>query len=64
MRTRSTEHRAGSKIGRQGSVLAIRAAGAKSDSKVGETQTEAGENHQEHERIADAHVQWQPDQSQ
>jgi hypothetical protein len=39
------------------SVLALRAA-AEPDAEVGQSQTEAGEDHEEQNRVADAHVQW------
>ena len=56
MKTRAM---AGSRLERAGSALALRrAAGAKANSKVGESQPEAGEDHQKHERIDDRHVQW------
>jgi hypothetical protein len=50
---------------RPGSARALRLAdGAKSDAKVRQPQPEAGENHQEHDPIDDAHVQWHCGQGQ
>jgi hypothetical protein len=41
-----------------GSALALRVAdGAEPDAKVGNSQPETGEDYQEHEKIADRHVQ-------
>jgi hypothetical protein len=41
----------------RGSVLALRAA-AEPGPEVSQSQTEAGEDHEEQDRVADAHVQW------